>query len=166
MEQRLKNPVEVPSDAREAREALGQIMERDARARIAAPVRTRRQVFSVIAVVLGVIAAYLWFGNPPFLREPEMAPSEEYQDASLRWVVYLVSQRIEDYRRTHQRLPDGLADAGGGPQGIDYVRLDASHYRVMGSDGAQTVTFYSGTDPAAFLGSSLTRLRAGRRATS
>ncbi|HTM58255.1 MAG TPA: hypothetical protein VL123_07555 [Candidatus Udaeobacter sp.] len=159
-------PVTTDDAQRDAREALQEIMKRHVAMQIEPRTRHRTNVQAITAIVLCAATVYLWTANPSWLREPDLKPTPEYSDASLRWCVYVTSQRIEQYRLAHLKLPASLMQTGSVPGGIHYVRLDDQHYRVEGQNGVHSITFHSGDDVKALLGDHLDALGFARRSAS
>jgi hypothetical protein len=160
----LQKPQFGESPRAELRDAVKQIMVQHVKLATAPPPARPSRVPAILAMTLGLVAAYLWIGNPSWLRDPVETPSPAYQESSLRWVVYLTSQRIEQYRISHHQLPATLAQAGGAPAGIRYEAVDDRRYRVTAAEGNQIVQFESTDDPKAFLGGALRELGLARRA--
>ena len=162
----LRAPAPEQDARRDARDALREIMKRHVAMQAEPRSRRRTNIQAIAAIVLCAATIYLWVGNPSWLREPDLTPTPEYSDASLRWCVYVTSQRIEQYRLAHLRLPASLMQTGSVPHGIDYVRIDDQRYRVVGRSGLHAVTFTSGDDARAFLGQHLEALGFARRTAS
>jgi hypothetical protein len=128
----LRQP--APPDAREEQRAVSAILERDAdmRARIAKLEADRARPRPWMGVLVGALlagGAYVWFGDPPFLREkrPEPPPARQLH-AGARFAMYLVACRIEDYRVRHGTTPADLRRLGSVPDGITYLRRTDRYY--------------------------------------
>ncbi len=134
----------------EEQKAISAILERDSalKARIAA-IEARRErdtrrasVGSVLVIVLALAAAYLWFGDPPFLRrKPVPGPSPSSLHAGARFSLYLLGCRLEEFRLKHGRLPDRLDALGSVPAAVSYERIDRRNY-VLRYTGVQPPIVY------------------------
>lgn len=103
---------------------------------------------------------YVFSGSPLWLQAPPPGPSVEHLDASLRLSLYLQGQRVETFRQREGRLPESLAEVGGGFPEIRYSRTDRGTYHLAGVTETHTV-FYSSSSrqtAAEFLDGYETRL--------
>jgi len=166
----MGEPARAPqteADARrDARQTLRAVMERAVEMQAEPPPKAPSRVVPAVAIILALASVYLWFGNPSWLRDPDLTPPPEYQDASVRWAVYVTSQRVEQYRIQHGKLPSSLMETGSTPDGIEYQRSADDHYQITGRNGTILISFSSGDDVKRLLGDHLDRLGFGRRASS
>ncbi len=141
---------------RDAMEALGEVMIRTASSECEAPPRRRFFVKPILGVMLGLLTSYLWIGNPSWLPSfDEPAPPQEYQEASMRFAMYLQYQRIEQFRLAHDRLPVSLDEAGSAIEGIDYRRVDAGRYCLTTTHMGTALALQSTDSMEVFLGNRL-----------
>ena len=73
-------------------------------------------------------------------------PPVEEEEATLRLVMYLQAQKIEQYLIDTGHVPLALDDAGPAFQGMEYIRLTNSDYRILGRTGRVTLS-YSSVEP-------------------
>ncbi|MFC1791643.1 hypothetical protein ACFL0I_04160 [Gemmatimonadota bacterium] len=99
-------------------------------------------------------AVYVWFGSPGWL-EPDPIPLTPVavEESTVRAVIFLQAQKIEDYRERYGRLPAFLEEAGPGIHGVRYRRLDGQTYRIHGQGDRVGLSYTSGEPLAEFLGS-------------
>ena len=117
----------------------------------------------VIALVLGVAVAFQWISLPngvPVLR-PQPLP-DSYTEASARWAMVLMAERIDHFRLEHQRLPDGLAELEPAPSDmITYQRLSENEYQLQAPGTYRALTVGPTTRRELFLSNSVDLLRLG-----
>ena len=68
------------------------------------------------------------------------------QESGLRIEMYLQVARIQSYVTEHERLPATLEDAGEVTEGVTYVPMAGSVFRLRGEAGGVTVD-YTSTEP-------------------
>lgn len=130
-------PISPAGTKREAFEAIGQVLTRASELEREPAPRRHFRIKGILAVALSVFMTYLWFGNPSWLpRFGEPDPPREFQDASVRFAMYLQAQRIEQFRLRTGRLPRNLEEAG--------PIVELLHYERDGSGGFRLVTNYGG----------------------
>ncbi len=126
-------------------------------------VRIRRQEFGLRHIALTfatVIAMWIWIWPPGVLRiSPPGPPPVEVEQAALRLVMYFQAQKIEQYLLDTGSVPLELDEAGPVFQGMEYVRLTNSDYRILGRTRRVTAT-YSSVEPLdAFMGAGASTLQ-------
>lgn len=130
--------------------------ESDKRQGSAAPRRaTARSSRRVMWLSLGLLAAVLaWLAitRPPWVFQTAApAHSAEFQDASLRMLLYMESRRIENYRQANGTLPTSLKEVGVVPEGVRYTTYEDGTYLLEGRSGTLQLTFRSTDSAAPFL---------------
>ena len=121
------------------------------------PRRTRK----VLASVAFIACAAVWT-LPTFFTPPTQPASPERLDASARMTLFLASERVRAFERTHHRLPNTLIEAEVDTSGITYWRSTSSAFEMWTTVNGARVNYNSNTTNVAFLGSTLQVLSAGR----
>jgi len=106
---------------------------------------------TVIATWLGI--AYVWVATPGWLTvQPPPPQPIEAESTSLRWNVFLQSQRIEAYRLERGRLPYVLDEAGPRFRGMEYRRRNSRMYELTGRSSRVELRYESEQAPHDFVG--------------
>ena len=112
--------------------------------------RVRRQglgFWHFALTIATAISVWIWLWPPGVLTValPGPPPVEE-EEAALRLVIYFQAQKIEQYLIDTGHVPLALDDAGPVFQGMEYIRLTNSDYRILGRTGRVTLS-YSSVEP-------------------
>ena len=117
---------------------------------LARKVRVRRQgygLWHVALIIATAMSLWIWRWPPDVVRiTPPSPPAMEEEESTLRLVMYLQAQKIEQYLVDTGRLPLTLGDAGPVFRGMEYVRLTNRDYRIVGRTRRWTLR-YSSADP-------------------
>ncbi len=99
-----------------------------------------------VAPVLALMSIWLWAFPPPVLvpELPSIPPAQ--QEAGLRMEMAVLVNNILKYQSEHGQLPNDLQEVGDSPDGMAYVALTGSVFRLSGQTGDITVEFTS-TEP-------------------
>jgi hypothetical protein len=113
---------------------------------------TRPWVFLLLLVASGILG-YVWLGRPTWLYppDPSLSQSPAQREASLRFGIYLQSERVRAFRRDHGRLPHDLEETGEVEEGVAYRQTGDSTFLITGTDDSLTFTLSSEESPAKFL---------------
>ena len=113
----------------------------------------RPKVLAAVCVLLAAFSAYSWFARPEFIwgPTPKVAPARAETDA--RVAIFLLSRRIESYRKSHGALPATLAGMERAGSGISYRALADTVFELSANAGGKALVFRSDVPPGDFLGS-------------
>lgn len=129
--------------------------------RIATERRAQRQPALAVLLVIGWgVLGWLWISQPAaiFGEKPLAARSPALAEASMRYALYLQRTRVENYRRSHGRLPTSLATTGQVEGGVTYGLIGGG-YVLEGFANGSLLRLTSSMAPDSFLGSSVNLLR-------
>ena len=129
-----------------------------------APSRSRTIALVVVCVVMAGASAYSWFARPEFIWGPRgHADTPTRAVASERSTLFLLSRRIESYKRANGSYPADLSVLGGRiPSGVTYALVSDGVYRLTARGPSGDVTYQSDKPADQFLGNSM-RMLGGTR---
>jgi len=120
--------------------------------------RTRaasRPLLAAAALILLGIGSYLAILQPAWVFAPQAQPETvAVQEASLKIAMASAAQHVERFRQKNGHLPESLAEAGARGDVMNYSRLGASSFRLVGDNGAAHATFTADQSLSDFLGNS------------
>lgn len=157
----------VDQDEVEKQAALRDVMEHAVRhtraVTMAKPMvswRAQPIMLAAAAAVSVVFAAYANIARPDFVfgSAPSGMPAEQ-REAGMRFGMYLLGQRLEQYRTERGTLPPNLDYLDETWPGISYQALSASTFELRSRIDSTVVVFRSDQPVDEFLGSSLNFIR-------
>jgi hypothetical protein len=131
----------------------------------AARARGRSALLGLLCAALVAASAYSWFARPEFIWGPRRhEDTPQRAAASTRTELFLISRRIEAYRRANGRYPDALAALGSAVAGagVTYTLAGDSIYRLTARGAGGEVSYQSDQPADAFIGNSM-RVLGGTR---
>jgi hypothetical protein len=144
---------------KERYEALREVLEHEAEMReVERKLNEQRKQLSPAKKVLLAILIPTFFASAAAgttLLGPKPLPPQtaEQAESNLRTAMFLQAERLETYIRAQGRLPDSLGAAGSPTPGVQYRRLDANTYELIGTNGPATVRYRRGQSLQQLLGS-------------
>jgi len=127
------------------------------------PGRTTTRGRIATAVVLSVVAIWMWVLPPSFLSVQEAPPpSYERVEAGLRLAMALHADKVEQFRTENGRLPDELREIGDAYPGLYYRRMNANVFRIHGVEGETRILYEAGDSMSVIVRNALTVLREER----
>jgi hypothetical protein len=126
--------------------------------------RTRPIILAAIAVPAVLLCAYVFIARPEFMYGPEPAAIPAVRrEAYTRFAMYLITQRLLEYREVNRRLPESLEVTGERWDGIAYRLLNDSVFelRALGDSG-KPIVLRSDQRLDPFLGNSVTMIKRRR----
>jgi hypothetical protein len=127
--------------------------------------RSRPIILAAIAIPLALIATVSVIAKAEFIYGPSPAsiPAAR-RAANTKFAMYLVAQRVLEYREAERRLPESLLAAGEEWDGITYRVVNDSVFELRSvGDAAQAIVFRSNERVDPFLGNSVTLLKRRRQ---
>ncbi len=101
-----------------------------------------------MGLTLAVLATLLLVAPPPWVVvNPIAAQTPEAQLASLEQALWIQINKVEGYLIQNGRLPQTLAEAGGGAEGVDYT-LSGQSYVLCGTVAGRDTCFNSSAESA------------------
>ncbi|MGQ0702466.1 MAG: hypothetical protein ACT4PM_04960 [Gemmatimonadales bacterium] len=163
-------PTVPPRDSKSSlyEAAVAAVRDRATQARARAGLRPRRRRSPVVRVLgfLGLVGLVMLVLRPSWLAGPTglQAETGAVAAASLRLVLMRERDLVRAYLRRTGRLPATLLDAGSTARGVDYRRA-GERFLLSATTGDSLVVLRDSDSTAAFLGTSLTRLKNRARET-
>ena len=114
-----------------------------------------RVAMMVLSLVLLAFTVFAYASRPEFIfgADPNQVPAVR-RDANVRFTMYLLSRRVESYRKVSNRLPDDLRAIPGAPKSVNYARLSDTVFELRARDGDKVLVFRSDEPADRFLGQS------------
>jgi hypothetical protein len=80
-----------------------------------------------------VFAMYSWAARPQWIWGPQTDPdvASVEHDADMRFAMYLLAQRVVEYRREFGAVPASLASVGDGLPGVRYQALSDTSFELQ-----------------------------------
>ena len=114
------------------------------------------------ALALLALSAYSLIARPAFIWGQPYTQSPARADASLRFGMYLLAQRLEAFRAEAGQYPSSLGDVGEAVEGVRYTLVADSVFELR-SAADTTVALRSDGAIDAFLGNSVRIIQGGER---
>jgi len=106
---------------------------------------------------------YSYSAKPEWIWGPQVDPTEEVAShyADMRFAMYLLAQRILDYRREFGVVPTTLADVGQKIDSVTYVPLTDTSFSLR-YEGSNPIILYSTESMDVFLRNAVDVVTAGK----
>jgi hypothetical protein len=129
---------------------IDEIMRRDAEAAARAPARPRGPMGSrvLLVVLLPVLLLLTGWNAAQVIRSRQSTPVDD--EATARFTLYLVSQKVDDYRARNGGLPPSLQAARADEDEVTY-RRSGNDYTLTITMGSHRFDYHSGDDWTPFL---------------
>ena len=151
-----------PYDRRDLVKAYKDVVEeqQQKRSQRDAPEQTPARKIGFWTISLGILLAsgLAVSLHPEWFFPKERVETPQIQDASLRLLIYREIIHVEQFRRANGRLPNSLAEAGGGGNGVEYS-IEGGGYLLKARNGPIELTYSSSTPPGEFVGDSYEKVR-------
>jgi hypothetical protein len=124
------------------------------------PASSRRAVLAIIAGWLFLI--WIWSTRPAWIfgeQPPRLSAAQ--QQAEARYALFLMRQRVEEYRIANGALPSALSDLDRVEDGIRF-RPETNGYALVASVGTDSFVLTSRMNADSFLGNALRVLQSAR----
>lgn len=152
-----------PADERAAalRDVMDHAVKMQREVTAATPMRRSRvpRIVTLLScIVLIAFSAYSLIARPVFIwgEPPRMDPA--HTDASTRLGMYLLAQRVEEFRAEAGEYPASLGDIGEAVEGVRYTLVSDSVFELR-STVDTTLVLRSDAAVEPFLGNSIERIQ-------
>lgn len=161
----------VDADELEKQAALRDVMEHAVRVTrayaTAKPMvswRSRPIVLGLLASVAILFTTYAFVARPDFIwgTDPAALPSAQ-REAGVRFGMYFLAQRLEQYRLRENALPPNLDFTEETWPGITYRLVSDSVFELQATVDSTVIVFRSDQPVDRFLGQSINQVRRRRR---
>jgi hypothetical protein len=142
------SPAATSADAASA--LIDEIVRRDAEVAARPPARPRGPVGSriLLIVLLSVLLVLSGWNAAQVIRARQ--PTAVEDEATARFTLYLVSQKVDDYRARNGDLPSSLEAARADEEEVTY-RRSGDGYTLTITMGTHRFDYHSGEDWTPFL---------------
>lgn len=107
----------------------------------------------LLAILIPAFFASAAAGTTLLGPKPLPPQTAEQANTNLRTAMYLQAERVEAYIHKEGQLPPDLPAAGSVMPGMQYRRLDAKTYELIGTNGPATIRYRRGESLQQLLGS-------------
>lgn len=143
------------SDDRERYRALVAVLtDEERRERAVAPPPPAQRVPAALWVVFGLtvfVAAWSWFGSPPWLSREPPRTSLTDQEFFMRVALHTRAVRLDAFLAANDSLPETLAGLPGPGPSVEYTRLPGDRYQLAIVQGPIAVRYDSSRPPRTLL---------------
>lgn len=125
--------------------------------------RSRPIIMGAVATVCVALTLFAFIARPDFIwgSDPSVLPSAQ-REAGVRYGMYFLAQRLEQYRETEETLPPNLDFTEESWPGITYQLVSDSVFELRAMFDSTEIVFRSDQSVDQFLGRSVDQVRRRR----